>query len=210
MATYAIGAVPAGSEVDPCCCEPTPCCMYPSAEVDIGFPSTDLPATLTSGVDVLTLSGTTYTGGTKTIVLDSGQWRFEDSSNSDVAISNCLIGIYTGVSGPDQPIADQFPSGLSVDIPSLSITGMAIERLDIDTNPCNWYGCQFYEQVDGVDHFLVVQVNYNSATYKFELIVEIWSGSDCGTLFEVLSTTTTEKDGTMETPVGTYGANTVS
>lgn len=215
----AIGAVLVSSPANPCCCPGGDCCLYPGqAFVDMLYPSTDLPATLVVTIDgnpyTLAWSATTPyysgTGGGFDITIEEGWRLYLDKGTPDEQFFDfdCLISTTfvpgEGATATINSTEDEFPTSLSVDIAELSIVGMLIDRLTPDTDPCTWYGCQFYEHVDDEDHFLVVTVRYNSTTYKWEAIVEIWNGADCGALSGVISTATQEKSDPQDTPVGSY------
>lgn len=215
-------------ECDECPCEPPGCCLYPwpdPAGAALYF-ETDLPDALTNSTyGFFFRSGYTYIGPETTEGpggdTEPGHYEFRAQSPDDpqgswllwwvpdedteVAVDSngCLIGEWSfGI------VYDEFPSMLSVDIPSLGISGMLIDRLDVDVNPCEYYGCIL--QPGESDIFVVVYDRYNSATYKWELVVETWSGSDCGALDAKLSTATFEKDPPQSSPAGNFDGNTVS
>ena len=187
-----LAGVPAGSEVDPCCCD---CCLYPWPDPDgvAGgpfYPATDLSATLTVVIEGETVtltkgSGYHYDGTllgfdvTLDAIVDS--WELVVVGAPDFDWSGlCLVGAYGSASQQDLEVEDQFPD-------TLTVSGDTITRTDL----CTWTG----PKTGGGTWTL----SYGSPTpYK-------WHLKSTGP-----TPTSDDKTAPHSSPAGTYGGVTVS
>lgn len=207
MSVPNLGGVTAGSEVDPCCCEPADCCMYPWPGVDFAlYPHSDLTETLYSfgtpetgfhkvapytiptlfGYDVTICYQADSDSGTcigfTTPSGEDGQWVYltDYTSYGDIyeTIGSCLITLPD--SGTTQ---DEFE-------PTYTFT-MFGDSLDLDRDSlCVWSGLDsrgatwqlnYSNEPDGPEWYITAYPHDGESVYNFSgQLVEAGSGDPAG------------------------------
>lgn len=207
MASYAIGAVLAGSMEDPCCCTPpADCCLYPYTSA-APYPDSDLPATITvDGVTFNKVAGYAYEAiGSpepdmpgKIYVDDlDAQWYLSNSTGEIVfAVSFCLIAPWIRITGEGADtieVEDEFPDTLTAtadDLGPIEITRVSL---------CEWTG---EGEIDGSP--FTFRVHYGSE----EILLQYQWNWDITLNGEAFGSN--PKDDPQDTPIGNYGTWTIS
>lgn len=215
MAVYTIGAVLAGSEVDPCCCAPEDCCLYPNPGIlsigdpPLNYPYTDSPDVLyvTAGPLVLEpftrviepdYSGFKWLGPTYPVefegeILYYATWEIapQVSESPFWELSSGSGGIYgnafcTCLIGNYTDGTIAGPAMIEDGFPE-TLTVNGVDSI-LRTNNCTWTGAK---SGGGTWRLFYDGIAGDLGNFKFEL-----NGVD--------------KTDPQSSPVGTYGADTIA